>query len=285
MRITLEQMRKLHDIQLDMFQDLKRVMEELDVRYYFVHGSLLSAVTTHQFIEEDDDIDIAVFRKDYERLLEKGNALVSPRYFIQGSKNDDFPLSFGKFRNKETEFDQPILKKHNCNKGIYIDIFPIDYVPAEETTTRKFRRLLLRIRTEARLEKKRSWKQICFLILSHLVYPSYRGAIRRREALYASCEPGEYVTIFGGKATEQKMRACWFGQGFTSTFCGMEVNCPSDSDAYLARIYGKNYKEKNPAEDRIWDDKSIEISASYVDFGDGCTIGQKENERELFGKG
>jgi lipopolysaccharide cholinephosphotransferase len=139
MRITLKHMQKLHAIQLDMFQELKRVMDELDVRYYFVHGSLLSAVTTHRFIEEDDDIDIAIFRKDYERLLEKGNEIVSPDYLIQGSKNDDFPISFAKFRKNGTEFRQPILTKHDCHKGIYIDIFPIDYVPNEESFSRKYK--------------------------------------------------------------------------------------------------------------------------------------------------
>lgn len=275
MRISLSQMRKLHDIQLEMFCDLKRVMNELDIRYYFVHGSLLSAVTTHQFIEEDDDIDIAIFREDYERLLEKGNELTSPKYFIQGSKNDDFPLSFAKFRNKDTEFNQPILQKHSCNKGIYIDIFPIDYVPDKETHFQKLRRLLLRVRTEARLQKKRSWKQRCFLGLSCLIYPSFRGAIRKREALYASCKSGDYVTIYGGKSTERRMLAQWFGEGVESEFCGLHVNCPSDSDAYLTRIYGQNYREKNPAEARIRDDKTVEVSASYIDFGDGSTIGLK----------
>ncbi len=275
MRITLMQMRKLHNIQLEMFRELKRVMDELDVRYYFVHGSLLSAVTTHQFIEEDDDIDIAIFRKDYERLLKKGNDIVSPGFFIQGSENDDFPLSFAKFRKNKTEFYQPILKKYNCHKGIYIDIFPIDYIPDEEKTFQKLKRLLLKARTESRLQKKRHLKQLAFLTISYLLYPSYSAAINKRDALYSSYDSGEYVSIFGGKGTEQRMPAKWFGEGFLSEFCGMYVNCPEDCDAYLTRIYGKNYRKKNPAEERIGEDKTIEVSASYIDYGDHDVIGTK----------
>lgn len=275
MYITLEQMRMLHAIQLEMFQELKRVMEELGIRYYFVHGSLLSAVTTHEFIEEDDDIDIAIFREDYERLLEQGNHIVSSKYFIQGSKNDDFPLSFAKFRKRETEFYQPILKNCNCNKGIYIDIFPIDFVPEVENPVLKVKRLLLQTRINSRLQTERSSKKRCLEFFSKLVYPSYRAAVNKREALYSSCSSSEYVTIFGGKHSEQRMLRRWFGEGDVFEFCGIAVNCPTDYDAYLSRIYGPNYRVKNPAEDRIAMDKTVEVSASYIDFGGGNVIGSK----------
>ena len=275
MLITLEEMRKLHTIQLEMFKELMRVMEELNIRYYFVHGSLLSAVTTHQFIEEDDDIDIAIFRDDYERLLKKGNDIVFSKYFIQGYQNDDFPLEFAKFRNKETEFYQPVLEKYNCNKGIYIDIFPIDFVPEKEPGIMKVKRFLLQTRIKSRLKIKRGVKQRIFLVLATLIYPSYRIAVKKREKLYASYCSSKYVSIFGGKSSEQHMNCCWFGEGHTAKFCGIEVNCPSNYDEYLTRIYGDQYQDKNPAEDRISPDKKVEISATYVDFGDGDVIGYK----------
>ena len=81
--------------------------------------------------------------------------------------------------------------------------------------------------------------------------------------------------MFLAERVPRKMPVCWFGDGFESEFCGIQVTCPSDSDAYLTRIYGKHYLQKNPAEERIWKDKMVEISASYVDFGDGETIGSR----------
>ena len=275
MLITLEQMRKLHAVQLEMFKELRRVMEELGIRYYFVHGSLLGAVTSHRFIEEDDDIDIAIFRKDYDRLLEKGNKIIDSNYFIQDSRNDDFPLGFAKLRNCKTEFNQPILKRFKCNKGIYIDIFPIDFVLENERFTTKIKRYLLQARIAGRLHMERTFKQTCLFWLSLALYPSYRNAVKKREFLYSSCESSEYVTIFGGKATEQRMPCRWFGEGIQSEFCGLKVNCPMDYNAYLTRIYGEDFENKNPAAKRISADKKIEISASFVDFGGGDVVGQK----------
>ena len=127
MQIDLETMKRIHVIQLEMMKELIKVMETLNIKYYFVHGSLLGAITRNDFIPEDDDIDIAIFRDDYNRLIKYGNDHLSDKYFIQSSLNDDFPLSFAKMRNSRTTFIQPVLSKCKCNKGIYIDIFPIDY--------------------------------------------------------------------------------------------------------------------------------------------------------------
>ena len=275
MLITLKQMKKLHDIQFEMFQELKRVLETLDIPYFFVHGSLLSAVTTHEFIAEDDDIDIAVFRDGYNRLMEKGNDIVSSKYCFQWSGNDDFPLSFAKFRKNGTEFCQPVLEKYQCHKGIYIDIFPIDYVPEKESVAFRAKKRLLEARINSRLNSPKSWKSRCVIAVSIFAHPSYHRAIKAREALYSSCCSSDYVAIFGGKKAERRMLRNWFGKGTTAFFCGMEVNCPVDHDAYLTRIYGPNYREKNPAEDRITEDRNIEVSASYIDFGNGEIIGQK----------
>lgn len=277
MIITLEQMKKLHDIQLQMFCELNRVMEELGIRYFFVHGSLLSAVTSHHFIAEDDDIDIAVFRKDYDRLLQEGNKFLSAQYFIQSSKNDDFPLSFAKLRKHHTEFYQPILGKYQCNNGIYIDIFPIDFEPQTEGIVLKWKRRLLNARINSRLQDKCSVKQKLVKMVSLILYPSYRAAVNKREALYASVTGSEYVSIFGGKASEQRMPYCWFEEEVKSEFCGIEVTCPKNWDAYLTRIYGQNYLHKNPAENRILTNKGVEVSASFIDFGDNTVIGCKDH--------
>ena len=96
------------------------------------------------------------------------------------------------------------------------------------------------------------------------------------EAIYGRRVDGIlHLGRVGGKTSEQRILGCWFGEGQIAEFCGMKVTCPSNYDAYLTRIYGKNYLEKNPAAERIAADKKVEISASYIDFGEGKAIGHK----------
>lgn len=67
-------MNKLSDlqkVQLDIFKEFIRVCNLLNLRYFLVEGSMLGAKRHNGFIPWDDDIDVAMPRKDYEIFLEK----------------------------------------------------------------------------------------------------------------------------------------------------------------------------------------------------------------------
>lgn len=271
MYISVEDMKLIHNKQLNMIQSLITVMNELNLKYYFVHGSLLGAVRDHDFILEDDDIDIALPRKDYNILMNEGNNKLSSNLFIQSSLNDDFPLGFAKLRANDTEFRQPILKNYNCHKGLYIDIFPIDYF--DDNRLRISLKRILNIRICSRLNYKKGIKQKACEYLSLLLFPSYRYAVNLRESLYSSTKPNKYVQIFSGKSSESKMNSDWFGNPEKTEFCGMEVFIPYNFDSYLKKIYGDDYINHNPAEARISNDGMVEISADCVKI-DMLSIGK-----------
>ena len=266
MLISLDQMHKIHEIQLEIFKELKSVMNELDVKYFFVHGSLLGAVRDNGFIDEDDDIDIALFRDDYNKLIREGNSIISSKYFIQSSLNDDFPLAFAKVRKYKTSFIQPVLADYNCNKGIYIDVFPIDYDFEDKSIFFELQKAILNIRINKRLKSQKKFKRKIIELFSLIFYPSYNKALYKREKLYSSVKDTEFVSIFSGKSSERRMLLKWFGEGKKIKFCDIEVNCPCGSEDYLARIYGSDFLNYNPAELRISNDKQIEVSASIIDF-------------------
>ena len=97
MIISKIQMDEMHAIQLEILKNVISICEKLELHYFLVHGSLLGAIKTGRFMPLDDDIDLAMPRADYERLVEEGSRLIDKQYFIQCSKTDKgYPLAFAK---------------------------------------------------------------------------------------------------------------------------------------------------------------------------------------------
>lgn len=264
----MTEMKQMHEIQLEMFKELQKVMQQLNISYYMVHGSLLGTIRDHNFIAEDDDIDIAIFRSDYDKLMEHGNEIISKMYFIQSSINDEYPLPFAKVRKNDTAFMQPVLERYQCHKGIYIDIFPIDYMPDKSNRLFALKNKLLTQRIYSKMPKtinKKNIKQILLQFLSQCCYPTLMGALKKREALYRSIPKAETVCIFGGKSSEKNMPIEWFNTGIECPFCDTVAQCPKNHQAYLERIYGTDYINHNPAIARI-EGKEVEVSAEIIDF-------------------
>lgn len=65
--LTLEEIKK---IEVELLIDLTKICEENKLRYYLTGGTLLGAVKYQGFIPWDDDIDLALPRKDFKKLIE-----------------------------------------------------------------------------------------------------------------------------------------------------------------------------------------------------------------------
>ena len=61
----------MNDVQstlLEMYKDVKSVLEENEIKFYVHFGTAIGAVRHDGFIPWDDDIDIAVWREDIPRI-------------------------------------------------------------------------------------------------------------------------------------------------------------------------------------------------------------------------
>ena len=90
-------------ISLEGLIELKNVCEKYHLKYYLCYGTLLGAVRHKGFIPWDDDIDIVMPRKDYDKLLELSAEIESEKWKLLSSKNNKkFLFVFSKFCNKQT---------------------------------------------------------------------------------------------------------------------------------------------------------------------------------------
>lgn len=124
-----EKMKKVWAVELNLLEYFDNLCREHNLRYFVDYGTLLGAVRHQGFIPWDDDIDVVMFRDDYERFQAIAQDAVGFPYFFQNSYTDIMIWAFSKLRDSRTtaiEFPDISPEFH---QGIFIDIFPLDDVP------------------------------------------------------------------------------------------------------------------------------------------------------------
>ena len=79
---------ELHKVLLSAMKDIDKICRENGLKYFLHAGTLLGAVNYKGFIPWDDDVDISMFREDYETFLVLAQQQFGDRYFIQTYKTD-----------------------------------------------------------------------------------------------------------------------------------------------------------------------------------------------------
>ncbi|MBR6568073.1 MAG: LicD family protein [Clostridia bacterium] len=111
-----------------LLEEFDRVCRTLGIPYILFAGTMLGAVRHKGFIPWDDDLDIIMFREDYERFLEQApEVLDNNRFFLQKEFSEHWPMFFSKLRlNNTTCLEKFHPKDKKIHSGVYIDIFPCD---------------------------------------------------------------------------------------------------------------------------------------------------------------
>lgn len=128
--ITTE-MKKIWAVELDLLKKLLEVCKKYNLHCYADAGTLIGAVREKGFIPWDDDIDVAMFRKDYEKLKEIADTAFEKPYFFQTAYTDEtYKIGHAQLRNSNTTaiLDEQFKNKVKYNCGIFIDIFILDGV-------------------------------------------------------------------------------------------------------------------------------------------------------------
>ena len=63
-----ETLKHLHDLELMILKDFIKICEENNLNYYMYAGSLLGTIRHKGFIPWDDDLDVIMFREDFEKF-------------------------------------------------------------------------------------------------------------------------------------------------------------------------------------------------------------------------
>ena len=242
---------------LSIILKIDKICRENDIRYTIIYGTLLGSIRHKGFIPWDDDMDIAMSRKDFYKLgqyISKHPEL--ELNFIDISNRADTIYVCGKVCDTKTIIHESIFKPIK-GLGAFIDVFPLDNIPNNEKERKRFKsraRYLARlIQHSAQLNpgKPKSLKHAV------LLYGSF---------LYAKCfntnklitKLNDYCNLYNSTETEycgvpyfiSYFRKNDFNELIDLPFEGYMLKGPKNFESVLNASY-KDYKSLPPPDKRI----------------------------------
>ena len=126
--------RDLQMVVLDIMDEVHRVCVKNDIKYALIAGSALGIVNYKGFIPWDDDIDVAIEKKDWPRFIEALKKDLADDYYFQCFETDkryNVLIPSMKIRKKNTCIEEVnFLLKNRCKSGdgIFVDVVIYDNI-------------------------------------------------------------------------------------------------------------------------------------------------------------
>lgn len=256
----ISEISELRKIQMDILSYVDKTCREHNIHYSMSGGTLIGAVRHKGFIPWDDDIDIMLTRDDYNRLISAIQEKFSNgerRYKVLTHDIDnDFKFPYAKVVDESTLVIEDV--KGCKNFGVFIDIFPIDFIPEGKCSTlfakQRILYYLLNIK-RLKWEKGRSFIKNCFISLSQFfLLPLSDDMIIRKM---------EKVAKNASKTQTNRMSSLVWGYGkkeiVPSSIHTIHIDLPfedrnymaiKDYDIYLTNLFG-DYMQLPPKEKQV----------------------------------
>ena len=265
------------DLQEKMLEILKYtigVCDKNNLTYWIAAGTLLGAVRHGGFIPWDDDLDIFMPRKDYEKLWHLLREKRSGQYVLcRTTKNRNYHHRVMQMVDKNTTFIHSRSADEDIEHGVYIDIIPIDICP-DNRVQRLFQMLhasffsIYNIQCKPEYKGNKAMSVITDILLRIVPNKKLRYVIWKNEEkrmLKYSIDPkyssSKYLKVITASMKElmHPFPKEWFGNQ-KIPFEDIEVNAPIDTDAYLTAMYG-DYMKIPPKEQQI-----VRHNTEYIDL-------------------
>lgn len=140
-RLSVEEYKQ---IEIEILIKVDKICRENNINYFLFAGTLIGAVRHKGFIPWDDDIDISMLRSDYDKLAYIIQNNDYGLNFIRIEENPDTIYPYGKICDKST-----VINEHNFKSvegyGVFIDVFPFDYLPESEDERKRLKKKYFRL--------------------------------------------------------------------------------------------------------------------------------------------
>ncbi len=242
--------KKVWQVELDILEKVVDICKRHSIKYFLCGGTLLGAVRHQGYIPWDDDIDLLMKRDEYNKFINIAEKELKYPYFMQCYKTEkEYVRGHMQIRNSETTaiIQGDIYNKYN--KGIFIDIFPLDNIPDNKWKKKIFMK-------EIKLKKE-------FLRYKHhndenIQYTNFRGKLKKQIFKFVGtfCNFQKVINKFEKRCQkynkiktvqcgaiafrpeEFKYDNSWFDESVEVKFEYFELPIPKGYNELLTRQYG-----------------------------------------------
>lgn len=270
--------------QLELLKVFADCCEKNNIPYYLNGGTLLGAIRHKGFIPWDDDVDVAVFREDYQRLMSCLKSELRYPFVVQMPEElyEVYWGGFARIRNAEStaaSLQEIVLGSNELCNGIWLDIQILDAVYTQQIC-RRLHMARIRFWQGLRLAKSLCSKYSKNELINNIKWNvfrmiapmySYERIDTRLRQLQKQCKEKKMVaslTLHKTIGENIVYLKEWFGEGQLVEFEGFELKVPLNYQAVLEKSYGSDYMELPEKEKRQSNHEGLILDAKrpYVRY-------------------
>lgn len=254
-------LKRLQETQIEILEEIVRICDKYHLRYFLTYGTLIGAIRHRGFIPWDDDLDIGMPRDDFEKFTQVAKSELKEEYYLQNTDTEsEYWQPFAKIRKNGTLFEEASISgmSDNIHKGIFVDIFPFDYVKKNNGLFVHMQSILVRAINETmyfkagvfeKKEKLRYKKLDMFLKCFSM---KTLCNMQRKIASIQNQTKSKYLADFN--SSRHYLAAIFplalFMPLQDGEFAGRKFKIPKEYDTYLRIIYG-DYMKLPREEERV----------------------------------
>ena len=269
----------LHQVDLDIVKEVVAICKKHNLKYYMLGGTMLGAIRHKGFIPWDDDIDLGMPRKDYDKFLKIAPELLSAHLKLVNYHTDpEYHYYITRILDTDTKVIEERIGNDNKYTNASIDIFPIDGTP-NNGILRKiyffrvlFHRAMMSLCYKDSIDRKRprgKAERILLWVMEKMPVEKLTTPYKQKEKIdkllrKQNVKKSKYIgNIMGAYRTREIVPKSFYGKGRMYKFEDIELCGLEKYDEYLTYTYG-NYMELPPVEKQKTHFKILEIHGKDV---------------------
>ena len=274
---------RVQRMELEILKDVMDLCDSHGLLCFGMAGTAIGASRHKGFLPWDDDIDVAMPRKDFECLLKLVEEELGDKYYVLNWRtSENYPLMTTRICRRGTRFVDSPMRDVDSPLGVFLDMYVYDDIPDSGFLMKLqaweawfFSKLLILRSIPRPYLAQTGWKARVITAICIAVHNVLKGLRISKRGLAARCE--KICRRYEGKDTKRMafypdtnpfwniVEKAAFSPGMKLDFEGFKLVFPRTEHDILAYMYG-DYMQMPPVEKR-------KTHYPYIlDLGDGAVL-------------